>query len=731
MFYVVARKHKYNPYRGSDLIRFVVQALVEQKFRTAHQAALSLRGPTGEDSDESRGRADAWFNRRMDAVGRGEPLGRELCELLDRSIAVTADSELRHVASFFDSMTASVAQEGSLEPKWFAELLAAGPARSKPEILLRGRALVAQFREVADTWSQFRNRPMSPLRRTGPHGELPPTTFEKGANEVIRDLFVLMALPPGKGSYEAVRFLAAIAPASLPLIRDEMGTHPMAWRLVRTITLCLQRSYPTSAMSSAINAPEVLAWGESSNQAIADALETLRTVMTNEPRNIYRSRSLAIEAARFAPRIGVSWLDDELEHRATCNRFKLVPPGESGAIPTRERQYAGYVLWLRLSGQQLQELESLPSDHPSRKRLLNVIDQMCADGDAGVRWAGMTIQLLIEGIDVSDNIPSRNEENLTAGQRRALGRWQKMYGENADSPLSIVEAALDSPQARHIVSRNRLKRQTAVEFRNLIAQAATTCDGTTRRNILDALTAGAVQDEAAQLFELIARAARASGSPNQGFMVEQCLFCASYTGSSAKALAYLCSEAGLAVTESTTMLGEVTARPDSEPRSPHFAENKNIRVAAVMGIGDLATKLENDSYLRTRTSVARALVDRLEQLANDGDTTTLAVALKPGGSKFQFLSQMGSEVRALTYALTMLRDTDDRAVQALTDIAEGRKFLNNASSLRDFTAAQIAQWGVNRSVARDEAGPDWVRVQYPDEAAKHVLSNFDGTAHST
>lgn len=297
-------------------------------------------------------------------VAEGKPLTssarqgvRLFIRALDDHLVRTRPERVAHLLSFYSSLDISTAADHDwVDPIAFFSAWAAGPTRSKYEVLDRGQqaaALVLQLGDGLDERLAGQARPASPYRQV--------RTLEKLLRETSRELIGVVSLPPSSGAAAATRHLATIGAVSL----EEMGQHLFgdekahaaedtspsfgsvsSWRLPRVLTRIGEISQDSEVTGRV--------WGERRGREVVNEARTmLAKLLEEETPNINRPRSLLVEAYRYLDngdpklqQIVLARLERTLavtlrDGQPVASR----PFGDRGLLSTREQAYTALVLY--------------------------------------------------------------------------------------------------------------------------------------------------------------------------------------------------------------------------------------------------------------------------------------------------------------------------------------------------------------------------------------------------
>jgi hypothetical protein len=279
---------------------------------------------------------------------------RELVRTLDAYLAQEGRSRT-HLWSFYCDVDlwGAFDLDDVHDPDGLAQSWAAGPSRSKHEVLLRGRLCASLLRTLRKT-NQLDAFFNSPARPASPYR--PGRTGYDLCKETVSQLVDIVCLPPSSGGASAIQSLAVIGKSAIKEIDrrlfgggtygapGSLGSAP-AWRLTRVLTRIGQM------LADSELAEQV--WSLDRFDVDRRASELLAKILNKETPNINRSRSLSVEAFRF-----LSPHDEHLRNvflarlergrTVTIDTFgevREVPPfGERGLLLPREQSYTAFVL---------------------------------------------------------------------------------------------------------------------------------------------------------------------------------------------------------------------------------------------------------------------------------------------------------------------------------------------------------------------------------------------------
>lgn len=622
-------------------------------------------------------------------------------------------TERAHLVSFYESHDIkSAAQHEWVDPSAFFSAWAAGPSRSKYEVLDRGRHAAAMATQLRD---KLLTRLSVPANPSSPYEDAKPTLADL-LRRTSRELIAVASLPPSSGAAAATRYLAAIGEIALEEIEEHLFGDRVdrggevtlrfgsvgAWRLPRVLTRIGELAL--GDLGEAV-------WGERRSPDIERrAVALLERLLGEETPNINRPRSLSVEAYRFLDAgAGVHgalyarlelgrtarWIDGEAHH--------FEPFGERGILSSREQAYTAFVVCERhgedlarvlpLLRGPLQDEESFDGLH----EVLYAARRYAAAYIEYLHQEGAMPPLAAFAFDASDPL-------FDAWRKIAEGGGS---GEDVRTPVLAVWDALRSAADPHPTGtgsedsawsqerkhqrrvegphRTEADRQLApvpmharLATRSLVAQAVLSIDGTSRREAVEALRQAGLADVAAGLFKLVVEKcyalsleAQADERARLNWLREQAVFLLSYTG----------SLVGFdALVETAGLTGGGTHPRWSAPPKELPDHERWIRTTALLGLADLGDALHD-----AEGDVAQARIDllldriepRLKQLS------TRSVKVRSGGSKEvrgtdprlkeQLWYVLGAERRSLVAILAMLRSADRRSVDLL-HVLSGRYF---------------------------------------------------------
>ena len=688
---------------------------------------------------------------------------RYFIRALDDHLVRIHPERVAHLLSFYSSLDVSSAADYDwVDPSAFASAWAAGPSRSKYEILDRGRQAAALARQLGD---RLPEELLKPVRPASPYD--PGRTLQDLLKRTCNELIGVASLPPTSGAGAATRYLALIGEIAL----DEIERHlfgqiqgvgdgeasarfgsAAAWRLPRVLTR-IGEIAAQPAVAKAV-------WGPSrSVQVVARARLILRRLLAEGAPNINRPRSLIIEAYRY-----LGGKDPELRKMVT-NRLATgraavtvdgvptlkTPFGERGLLSHREQCYAAYVLYEENPESRGEIVEQLRE--PVRQKLFT---GRIVPIEAARRYAAS----VIEYIDRYGNDPPLAAFRLHAvptGRRRARttgaedGSVEDWYAiadritgavDTVRAPVEAVWTALRSAadgegevgssgstpwsRQRDHVRRVRhpekvdeilkdVPRHARLATRSLVAQGVLSIDGTARREAVEALRQAGLADVAAGLFELVVdecRSIRGTDEHPNGhpldWLLEQAVFCLSYTGS---------------LRGFNTLVRE--ALPDNHAETEGW-----IRTTALLGLADLGDVV-HDAEDENANARVDLLLDRIQgRLLQLGKDRTYKVRVGEKDTRrtdqLRYVEQ-GEELRGLVAVLAMLRSEKDQSVKLLhllsgryfeeTQDAEG-KTLRDPRPLADRRAPLYVRG----------AAPEFVQVEAPREEWVKDLNKMKAAA---
>jgi hypothetical protein len=658
--------------RSDTLILFAAKVKALQTYGNYRNASRAIFGPTQEDY--------------FDATKRN--LTRSNFADIDHRISVTEERST-HLTTFYDFMHPETIAEtviDKLHPKWFRELTDAGPARSKPEALIRGRAMLAWLVSIGGIEALLSiDHPALNAEWTRPTGGDKAyfnliTSPKDRVTATLRDLLTVLCLPTSDGALEALRILGMCGGSAIALAREQVFHNPLAWRSVRVLGQFLRmaecgvfgqvenRTHSFVAQTKTTGSDVNSAALEAGLVSAAILLKDLDDASYN---SLYRARSFWEEAARYAPIEGPLWsfVDDSLDFRAVTGRTRSKPPDESGLLPVRERMYAAFLVWYRAE-KPGSNAKSAAIDLAERLRSTEA-------QDPGLLYAA----------DFLDDLGERNgpvaypAPTLVTSEKKGQQRpecpehpsgtvWAQHAG--SDGVVEIVETALSSQKAQAVWPHVSWEARTALW--QLVAEAALTIDGTRRRTALEAIMAAGLAGLATRLLKAIVTEAIAR-EQRPRWLIEHSVFCAGYLGTT-EALGLLRRASGL--------WGGPTLAP---------VDDLSIRYAAMMALADLGSVLEKD----------RTELDEL----NERCAARLVVLAHQPPEAYR------AELRAIVYMLAMTRPKEPLTREIFRAAQGVEATLVNGSAPTKFAdpvAAQIADWGSTRVERRLNPTPDFVRL---------------------
>ncbi len=523
----------------------------------------------------------------------------------------------------------------------FKELTDAGVARSKPEVLVRAAAMKSYLDSGGKLEGSFS---AEEVPACVPHG------VRARAEEVVRDLLAIVSLPYKQGAPEATQLAAATGEVALTQVRLEAlatdAASPLWWRTLRVLTECIRLAGREGGPWSPTERLEVAGKAE----------ELLHDVHTQDPSNMYRARSLWLEAATVSPKDWNRWLVPAILQRARNERLRpdSAEPGP-GPTPVRERMYACVAAWQRAALEESpRHQQRMPRAISTTNEWANKLQRLAVDlskeDETGLQYAGAFLDHLLKG---GDPLLPRDFVSTDRGQivfANLDGFWQ------GRGEVAAVRAALGSDATG---DQLRLLHTASVAGTlYLVAQACLAVDGVLRRICLESLVTAGVQDVAASLFQLIRE--RCDGDPKLRWLDEHACFSMGFV-SSKKSVRWLLEAAGL------------------DPRAQHSPtprQGRARRLTAIMALGDLVPDLSrNESRdLELRARIHDAMHRCLERR---GDETI-------------------PERRAAVYTLAMLRPYGDIERRRGDVTAATLTRLLSPDEQADAVIARLAQWGLDR-----------------------------------
>lgn len=614
--------------RPDTLVNYVVRTAVLDTFGS-YDALASF---SAELDPERRYRRFTKFDR--DTVA----LVQEICWNADAYV---------HLVRYHDDVHGGVRPEGPTSDRLpsirFKELTDAGIARSKPEVLVRAAAMKSYIDSGAKLDGTFLSE------------EIPacvPASVRARAEQLVADLLAIVSLPYKQGAPEATELAAATGEVALTQVRLEVLTtdaaSPLWWRTIRVLTECLRLAAREKGGP----------WSGQHRLEIArKAEDLLRDLHTHDPSNMYRARSLWLEAATVAPSGWNHWLVPAILQRARNQQLRRTAEPGPGLAPVRERMYACVAAWQRAALEERplhggRSPQGIPTSNVWGKKLRVLSADLLKEEETGLQYAGGFLHHLLEGGDPLLPQLFVSVENGHVKFADLEGFWQ------GGEEVAAVRAALLSDGANEQI---RLLHKACVAATvYLVAQACLAVDGVLRRLCLESLVAAGVQDVAASLFYLIRQ--RCVGDRKLRWLDEHACFSMGFV-SSKKSVSWLLEAAGL-----DGQAQELTAH------------GRATRLTAIMALGDLIPELSRtdggDRELRAR------IHDAMHRcLGRHGEEAV-------------------PERRAAVYTLAMLRpygDLERRQREVTEAVLRG---LLVPGDRPDPVIARLAQWGLDRMERR-------------------------------
>lgn len=639
-----------------SLVNYVVKTAVLGTFRSF--GALSRLSPEFEDH-RRRYRKFQNFDRGTVA------LVQELCW--------NAGAPL-HLVRYHDDVHGGGRPEGPtgdrLPSSRFRELTDAGIARSKPEVLVRAAAMKSYLDSGGRLEGSFASE------------EVPacvPMGVRARAEETVRDLLAIASLPYKQGAPEAIQLAAAAGEVALTQVRLEAlgsdAASPLWGRTTRVLTECIRLAGRDGGPWSPEDRLEITAKAE----------ELLRDIHTHDPSNLYRARSLWLEAATVAPKDWNDWLVPAILQRARNQWLREPAEPGPGPTPVRERMYACVAAWQRAAlnerkGHQGRTRQPISASNKWSTELQLLSKHLLKEDETGLQYAAAFLHHLLEG---GDPLLPRHFVSVDQGQvgfTDLEGFWA------GRGEVAAVRAALVSDAANGQI---RLLHEACVAATlYLVAQACLAVDGVLRRVCLESLVTAGVQDVAASLFQLIRE--RCVGDAKLRWLDEHACFSMGFV-SSKKSVRWLLEAAAL----------------DGRAQGAPTPKGRATRLTAIMALGDLVPELS-----RTDSS-DRELRGRIHDAMH------------------RCLERRGDEAlpeqRAAVYTLAMLRPYEDVERRQRDVTQEKLKQLVSPDDQRDPVIARLAQWGLDRidrrqcvhNASASEEGPR--RLVSPLESALRLL----------
>ncbi len=640
--------------RPASLVNYVVRTAVLGTFRSYDPLA----------------RLSSEFEDPKRRYRRFENLNRETIALLE-GLCWNAGSHV-HLVRYYDDAHGGYRPDGPTSDRLpsirFRELTDAGVARSKPEVLVRAAAMKSYLDSGGTLEGSFAS------------DEIPacvPPGVRARAEEVVRDLLAIVSLPYTQGAPEATGLAAATGEVALTQVRLEAlsrdAPSPLWWRTLRVLTECIRLAGRKG--------------GQWSNEARLDvaskAAELLYDLHTQDPSNMYRARSLWLEAATVAPKEWNERLVPAIMQRARNLRLRGSPSDLSpGSTPTRERMYACVAAWQRAAlnerGAHLgRTAQTISASNEWAPQLRQLATDLTKEEETGLQYAGAFLRHLIAGGD-----PLLPRQFVVAERRRLVfhdldGFWRGRI------EVRAVRGALSSDRAQE--QALLLHEACVASTLFLVAQACLAVDGVLRRACLESLVTAGVQDVAANLFQLIRL--RCLGNVKLRWLDEHACFSMGFVASK-KSVGWLLEAAELG-----QQLGD--REPDPQGRSR--------RLTAIMALGDLVPELSRtesgEGELRER------IHDAMHRCLERHDDQALP------------------ERRAAVYTLAMMRPhgTAEGRQRATTEARLKELLLPDESY--DPVSARLAQWGLDR-ISRRQAVYDALPG---DEGPRRLVSPFESS----
>jgi hypothetical protein len=549
-----------------------------------------------------------------------------------------------HLVRYYDDVHGGLRPEGPTSDRLpsirFKELTDAGIARSKPEVLVRAAAMKSYIDSGATLDGTFLSE------------EVPacvPASVRARAEQLVRDLLAIVSLPYKQGAPEATELAAATGDVALTQVRLEVlatdAASPLWWRTIRVLTECIRLA----------GRKEGGPWSEQDRLEVArKAEELLRDLHTHDPSNMYRARSLWLEAATVAPKGWNHWLVPAILQRARNQQLRRAAEPGLGLAPVRERMYACVAAWQRAALEESpahggRRAQKIPPSNAWGKELRELSADLLKEDETGLQYAGAFLDHLLDG---GDPLLPRHFVSVEDGHVKFSDLEGFWHGREE---VAAVRAALVSDGA---AEQTRLLHKACLAATvHLVAQACLAADGVLRRLCLESLVAAGVQDVAASLFHLIRQ--RCVGDRKLRWLDEHACFSMGFV-SSKKAVSWLLEAAGL----------------DGQAQGVPTAQGRATRLTAIMALGDLVPELSrtdgSDRELRAR------IHDAMHRcLGRHGDDAV-------------------PERRAAVYTLAMLRPYGD-VEQRQREVTEAvLQQLLIPEERADPVIARLAQWGLDR-----------------------------------
>jgi hypothetical protein len=642
-----------NPYEPASLVSFVARTAILSEY-PSYSDMLKI---------SAEWKSVGGLSSSLDAPTRNRI---RLIETL-----VNRRSQQWYLTAFYDAVVdpepADIVEinhtEGELPSQYLTELANAGPARSKPEVNVRGMAMRSYLLSV------------DPSKRSAASSEgIAPLEFLNGGTvmealeETANDLAIVACAPPTSGGGTATRLLAEAGTLAIDVVRQHvMQESPVAWRLVRVVTELLKKA-PTFQPHDPMRDPE---------KVILGCEELLREIHEVNPACIYRARSLWEEAAGLMPkRAQFSWLNDALEKRAaegmTDAGTEDTKKNKHSELPVRERMTAAWVFFWRMARFEgwrpgVKQEFSLKDLSPGARDRLHLFadrlegaeeypdDKAGKPRDTGLTYASRFIkQILDDGVVWYPH--AANEELSKHRTSQKTGWWM-----SGNREAEIVRSALAN--SKREIDRHKLDYFIHPSLEALILHSCLAIDGISRRESLAAIQYANLHSPASEIFARVIQEARlASSDPNEfRWLIESATFSLGWM---------MHPESTLGI-----LLDLCTDKLDN-----------SIRLTALMAIGDMAEKIRHDQRKTDRT---RAKVGEL-----------LSGVLAECGGEFPRPDQK-LILRAATYVLAMLRHSDDASLL---------KLVANPVLFAEDTTPALAQWGLDRIYLRQEVSAHWARA---------------------
>lgn len=651
-----------NPYRPATLVEFACRVAISSRYETL--------GAFARECDWTRRNISA----TLAALDRADVAAVE-------STVNAAGVELRpgwgyrkafFLVGLYDSLVfpppvPGHSLEGDPPSRYLFELANSGIARSKPEILDRGRALRTFMNEL---------RSVDQLRQPAYRGA-PPIDAQSGQSkgdvvrDVVRDLCVIAVQPTGLGGYEATRMVAETGVYALRAVRQMLlAGSPASWRLIRVVTTCLRSARHWDKYTD-LDHPRNPA------QVRREAIELLLEIDDRNPPNEYPARSLWEEAIGMCPldlepEVERS-LRDRLRRRAIEGHTAWGAAGhDETVLPVRERTVAAWTYVTRVARaagwepEQLRSLGTLPEPVLSELREFAAKLKEASD-DRGLEYAALFIENSLGDV-FWPWPPEAGEPNLTRARQGFVN------GSNPDN--ASLEPANDefwhkTDEAKIVLEALRSELPHDLDgnvvrpgLYALCYAALLTIDGVIRRESLVTIDTAGLNAQAARVFRVVIERARSSNHRRFRWLIETAAF----------ALGRMYDTASIHVLNN--LAGD------------RYVDD-SIRIAAFHALADMADSVREKDHIESGSNAAREVVD----------TALRALDTEPGDTephKFR--------ARAALYLIGMYRIDDDDYLDRLRRLRDDDERFVGPGGL---STRALAQWAIDRVVLRRMAEECW------------------------